>query len=37
MNSSSYTCTSTPPDMSQPDTSNGDIGVLYGGPRPSGA
>ncbi len=32
MNSSSYTCTSTPPDMSQPDTSDGDIGVLYGGP-----
>ena len=31
MNSSSYTCTSTPPDMSQPDTSNGDIGLLYGG------
>ena len=37
MNSSSYTCTSTPPDMSQPDTSNGDFGLLYGGPRPSGS
>jgi hypothetical protein len=37
MNSSSYTCTSTPPDMSEPDTSDGDIGVLYGGPGPSGS
>jgi hypothetical protein len=37
MNSSSYTCTSTPPDMSQPDTSNQDFGVLYGGPGPSGS
>lgn len=37
MNSSSYTCTSTPRDMSQPDTSDGDIGLLYGGPGPSGS
>jgi hypothetical protein len=37
MNSSSYTCTSSPPDMSQPDTSPRDIGVLYGGPAPSGS
>lgn len=37
MNSSSYTCTSTPPDMSQPDTSDGDVGVLYGGRGPSGS
>ncbi len=37
MNSSSYTCTSTPPDMSPPDTSDGDIGVLYAGPGPSGS
>lgn len=31
LNASSYTCTSTAPDMSKPDTSNGDIGLLYGG------
>ncbi len=37
MNSSSYTCTSTPPDMTQPDTSNQDFGLLYGGPGPSGS
>jgi hypothetical protein len=37
MNSSSYTCTSTPPEMLEPDTSDGDIGVLYGGPGPSGS
>lgn len=37
MNSSSYTCTGTPPDMSQPDTSNGDFGLLYGGHGLSGS
>ncbi len=37
MNSSSYTCTSTPPDMSKPDTSNEDLGLLYGSPGPSGS
>lgn len=37
MNSSSYTCTSTPPDMSQPGTSDQDLGLLYGGPGPSGS
>lgn len=36
MNSDSYTCTSTPPDISKPETSN-DIGILYGGPGPSGS
>lgn len=35
MNSTSYTCTSTPPDLSKPDTGNGDLGILYGGPGPS--
>jgi hypothetical protein len=37
MSSSSYTCTSTPPDMSKPDTSDQDLGLLYGGPGPSGS
>jgi len=37
MSSSSYTCTSTPPDLSKPDTGNADIGLLYGGPGPSGS
>jgi hypothetical protein len=37
MNSSSYTCTSTPPDMSKPDTSDQDLGLLYGGPGQSGS
>ena len=36
INTNSYTCSSTPPDMSQPDTSNQDFGLLYGGPGPSG-
>jgi hypothetical protein len=35
MNSNSYTCTSTPPDMSKPDTSTEDFGLLYDGPVPS--
>ena len=37
INTGSYSCSSTPPDMSQPDTSNGDLGVLYRGPGPSGS
>ena len=37
INTNSYSCSSTPPDMSQPDTSNEDFGLLYGGPRPSGS
>ncbi len=37
MSSSSYTCTSTPPDLSKPDTSDADIGLLYGGPGPAGS
>lgn len=37
MSSSSYTCTTTPPDMSQPDTTSGDLGVLYGGHSKSGS
>jgi hypothetical protein len=37
INTNSYTCSSTPPDMSQPDTSNEDLGVLYGGSGPSGS
>jgi hypothetical protein len=37
INTNSSSCSSTPPDMSQPDTSNGDFGVLYGGPGPSGS
>ena len=37
MNSSSYACTATPPDMSQPDTSNDDLGVLMGGHGKSGS
>jgi hypothetical protein len=37
MSPSSYTCTSTPPDMSKPDTSDQDLGLLYGGPGPSGS
>ena len=37
INTNSYSCTSTPPDMSQPDTSNQDFGLLYGGPGLSGA
>ena len=35
INTNSYSCSSTPPDMSQPDRSNGDFGLLYGGPGPS--
>lgn len=34
INTHSYSCTSTPPNMSQPDTSNQDFGLLYGGPNP---
>jgi hypothetical protein len=34
INTGSYSCNRTPPDTSQPDTSNGDLGVLYGGPSP---
>jgi len=37
INTGSYTCSSTPPDMSEPDTSDGDLGMLYGGPGPSGS
>jgi hypothetical protein len=37
INTNSYHCSSTPPDMSQPDTSNADFGLLYGGPGPSGS
>ena len=37
INTNSYTCSSTPPDMSKPDTSNEDLGLLYGGPGPSGS
>jgi hypothetical protein len=33
MKSGSYTCTSTPPDLTKPDTSNGNLGLLYGGGR----
>ena len=36
INTDSYTCSTTPPDMSQPDTSNQDFGLLYG-PGPSGS
>lgn len=31
INSNSFNCTSTPPDLNQPDSSNGDLGLLYGG------
>lgn len=34
INTGSYSSNRTPPDTSQPDTSNGDLGVLYGGPGP---
>jgi len=34
ISTSSYSCSSTPLDMSQPDTSNQDLGLLYGGPNP---
>jgi len=34
INTNSYTCSSTPPDMTKPDTSNQDLGLLYGGPNP---
>jgi hypothetical protein len=37
MDSSSYTCATTPPDMSAPDTSTEDLGLLYGGPGPAGS
>ena len=37
MSSGAYTCTTTPPDMSKPDTSDQDLGLLYGGPGPSGS
>lgn len=36
MNSNTYTCTKTPPNMTN-DTSNQDLGILYGGPGPSGS
>lgn len=36
INTNSYSCTSTPPDMSQPDTSNQDFGLIYGGARDGG-
>jgi len=32
----SSSCTTTPPDMSQPDTSNQDFGLIYGGARDRG-
>ncbi len=34
INTNSATCSSTPPDMNQPDTSSQDFGLLYGGPNP---
>jgi hypothetical protein len=34
INSNSYTCTSTPPDMTKPDTSTEALGLLYDGPVP---
>lgn len=34
IDTSSYTCTTTPPTLG-PDTPG--VGVLYGGPRPSGS
>ncbi len=34
INTGSYSCTTTAPDMNQPDTSNQDLGLLYGGPNP---
>ena len=34
INTDSYSCSSTAPDMSQPDTSNQDFGLVYGGPNP---
>ncbi len=37
INTSAYTCSTTPPDMTKPDTSNQDLGLLYGGPGPSGS
>jgi hypothetical protein len=35
INTDSYTCSTTPPNMTQPDTSNQDFGLIYGGPGPS--
>jgi hypothetical protein len=32
INSNSYTCSSTPPDMTKPDTSTEALGLLYDGP-----
>lgn len=37
INTDSYTCSTTPPDMMKPDTSNQDFGLIYGGPGPSGS
>jgi len=38
INTGSYSCSSTPPDMSKPDTSNEDFGLIYGGPgQPPGS
>ncbi len=37
INTNSHTCSNTPPDMTKPDTSSQDFGVLYGGPGPSGS
>jgi hypothetical protein len=34
---SSYTCTSTPPDLTSPSDSSDSLGVLYGGPGPAGS
>lgn len=34
VNTDSNSCTTTAPDMSQPDTSNQDFGLIYGGPNP---
>ena len=37
MSSGSYTCTSTPPDLSTSDTGGAGIGLLYGGSGASGS
>lgn len=34
INTNSYTCGGTPPDMMRPDSSNQDFDLIYGGPNP---
>jgi hypothetical protein len=33
----SYSCSTTPPDLSKPDTSNEDLGLIYGARGRSGS